>query len=435
MGEEIKFMKILLVEPHLGIKRTWLYRFIFYRSLALEQIAALTPDIHSVDIIDEKFKNIDFTKHYDLVGISCLTCNAIRGYEISDEFRSRGIPVVLGGYHPTALPEEAKMHADSVVIGEAELIWPQLLKDLENKELKPFYKADRFVEGKLIPPAKRSKDNISYNASIQASRGCPTRCKFCAMHFVEGSIFRPRPINIVIEEIKSIKQKNLFFVDASLTINPKNSKNLFKEMIGLNKKFECFGNINVLAKDNELLKLASDAGCTRWLVGIESIFQKNIDDMGKRTNKVKRYEASIRNIKDHGMMVTGLFMFGFDNDIVGIFDSTLEAMYKWDLDNAAFSIVTPYPGTYLFNQLKNEGRIISYDWSRYTEGNVNFIPKNMSPEELLQGIINMNKEYYSYASSMKRCLGSKNLSLSLFINKLWRNLFSTKLFNKELFNY
>ncbi len=428
-------MKILLVEPHLGIKRTWLYRFILYRSLALEQIAALTPDIHSVDIIDEKFKNIDFTKDYDLVGISCLTCNALRGYEISDEFRSRGIPVVLGGYHPTALPEEAKIHADSVVIGEAELIWPQLLKDLENKELKPFYKADKFADGKLIPPAKRNKDNNTFYASIQASRGCPTRCKFCAMHYVEGAIFRSRPINIVIEEIKSIKQKNLFFVDSSLTINPNYSKNLFKEMIGLNKKFECFGNINILAKDNELLKLASDAGCTRWLVGIESIFQKNIDDMGKRTNKVKRYEASIRNIKDHGMMVTGLFMFGFDNDIVDIFGQTLEAMHKWNLDNAAFSIVTPYPGTCLFNQLKKEGRIISYDWSRYTEGNVNFKPKNMSPEELLQGIIKINKEYYSYTSSMKRCLRSKNLSLSLFINKLWRNLFSTKLFNKELFNY
>jgi radical SAM superfamily enzyme YgiQ (UPF0313 family) len=428
-------MKILLVEPHLGVKRNWLYRFFFYQSLALEQIAALTPDSHSVDIIDEKIGTIDFTKKYDLIGISCLTCNVQRGYEIADEFRRQGNIVVLGGYHPTALPEEAKKHADAVVIGEAELLWGQLLNDIENKELKPFYKTEKIVDPEMIPPARRIEHQISSITSIQASRGCPNKCKFCSMHNIERTKFRPRPIENVINEIKSIKGKNLFFVDSSLTINPNYSKSLFQEMVGLNKRFECFGNVDILAKDEELLKLASKAGCISWIVGIESLSQENIDIMGKVTNKVKRYEKSIQNIKNHGMMVTGLFMYGFDNDKTDVFDNTLRSINKWDLDNASFSIVTPYPGTFIFKQLKKEGRITSYDWKRYTEGHVNFKPKHMTSEELLQGIIRINKKYYSFSNQMNRCLGSNNLSPSLIINKVSRNLFSTKLFNKELFNY
>ena len=154
-------MKILLVEPHLGVKRTWLYRFLYYRSLALEQIAAITPEEHSVEIIEETIRKINFDNNYDLVGITSLTCNAIRGYEIANEFRKRGVTVVLGGYHPSALPQEAKQHSDSVVIGEAEYTWPQLLVDFKNKKLKPFYKSDKFVNPEDIPPAKRILTYVS----------------------------------------------------------------------------------------------------------------------------------------------------------------------------------------------------------------------------------------------------------------------------------
>lgn len=428
-------MKILLVEPHLGIKRTWLYRFVYYRSLALEQIAALTPPEHDVEIIEEKFQDVNFNKEYDLVGISCLTCNVIRGYEIADKFRRRNVKVVLGGYHPTALPNEAKQHADSVVLGEAELTWSELLKDFENGTLKPFYQPINFVDPKNIPAPKRSKFRNPMYESIQATRGCPNQCKFCAMQKVEGSIFRPRPISNVIDEIQGIKCKNLFFVDSSMTLNPSYSKSLFQEMKELNKRFECFGNINVLARDNELLKIASDAGCYRWLVGIESISQETINTMSKYTNKVEKYATAIKNIKDHNMMVTGLFMFGFDGDTSDVFNKTLDAMNKWDLDYATFSILTPYPGTPLSEQLKRENRITSYDWYRYTEGNVNFKPKNMTEEQLLEGIKKAASEYYSFSNSLRRCIGSNNLSIPIFKKKVVRNFFSTRLFNKELFEY
>jgi len=426
-------MNILLVEPHLGVKRTWLYRSVYYRSLALEQIAALTPEHHSVEIVEEKYNAINVNQAYDLVGISCFTCNALRGYQIADEFRKRNIPVVLGGYHPSALPQEAKQHADAVVIGEAELVWHHVLHDVEQGKIKPFYTSKTFVDPKEIPAAKHIEGNSPFT-SLQASRGCPFGCKFCAMQNIEGKQFRPRPIDNIIAEIQSIKGKNLFFVDSSLTLNPRFSKSLFQEMKGLHKNFECFGNMNTLAKDDELLSLASTAGCVRWLVGIESISQQILDSMNKRSNDVKKYKTAIKKIRDHGMLVTGLFMFGFDTDTPQTFDNTLQAMYDMDLDSASFSVLTPYPGTQLFTEMDAQGRINTKEWSQYTEGNVVYTPKNMSREELLQGIRQAAMQYYSFSGSMKRCLSSKNLSFPLFIKKASRNFVYTKLFYKELFD-
>ncbi len=427
-------MNILLVEPHLGVRRNWLYQFAYYRSLALEQIAALTPLEHEVEIIEEKSRDIDFSKHYDLVGISCYTCNANRGYAIADTFRAQGIPVVLGGYHPTSMYQEAKMHADSVVIGEADLVWQLLLNDLQQGSLKPFYKANQLISPDKIPAARRIKTQPHAITSIQTSRGCPNRCHFCAMHTVEGVHFRPRPVNNVIEEINSIPNKRLFFADSSLTISPEYSKALFKEMINHGKKFECFGNINVLSKDDEFLKLASEAGCIRWLVGIESISQETINCMKKGTNKVKDYASAIRKVKDYGMLVTGLFMFGFDTDTVMVFESTLKAMRDLNLDTASFSILTPYPGTGVFQDLEASGRILTKNWSLYTEGNLVFQPRQMTREQLLLGTRKAAMEYYSFANSMRRCLHSENLRMTVLMTKIARNFFYTRQFNKELFN-
>lgn len=425
-------MKILLLEPHLGVKRPSLYRFFYYGSLALEQVAALTPSNHDLEIVIETFKEIDFNNNYDLVGISCLTCNAIRGYEIADKFRKRNITVVFGGYHASILPEEVKQHADSVVIGEAEQIWEQLLIDFQNKKLKPFYKSTKFTDPDKIPPPRRITTGKPMYASIQATRGCPNRCKFCAMQMIEGSIFRPRPIKNIVEEIREIKCKNLFFVDSSMTLNPNYSKSLFKEIKEFNKRIECFGNINVFEKDEKFLKLASDAGCFRWLIGIESISQKTINNIGKFTNKVEKYAKAIKNIQDYGMMVTGLFMFGFDSDTKDVFDKTIEAINKWNLDSIACSILTPYPGTPLFYQLKNENRIFTYDWSKYTEGNVNFKPKNFTEKELITGVKKIVSDFYSYSNSIKRCMRSKYLDFPILSRKIIGNFIVSRIFYKEL---
>jgi radical SAM superfamily enzyme YgiQ (UPF0313 family) len=431
----MKAMKILLISPHIGVKKNRLSKFTNYQNLALQQIAALTPDKHEVELINEINKKIDFEEECDIVGISCFTSNSLRGYEIADKFRKREIIVVFGGYHPTALPYEAKQHADSVVVGEAEGTWPQLLIDFENGKLKPFYYQINPVDPRLIPTAKRFNQNKIRNSAIQATRGCPINCEFCAMHLVEGTKFRGRPINNVIEEIQSIKSRGLFFVDASLTINPGYTKALFKEMKGLDKKFSCFGNINVLAKDDELLKLAYEAGCKKWFIGFESVSQETINSINKKTNKIDEYDIAIKKIKNHGMMITGLFMYGFDNDTPKVFNQTLQVLSELHLDSASFSIVTPYPGTYLFKKLDKEGRILTRDWSKYNEGNVVFTPKNMSEKILFQGVKKASMNYYSFSNSFKRCFLKNNSNLSQIRKNFFENFIVSREFYKDLFNY
>ena len=427
-------MKILLVMPHPNPKRSFFSKF-QYPSLTLQQIAGITPREHTVELVDERYKDIDFDKHYDLIGISCLTYNSLRGYEVSKEFRKKGIPVVFGGYHASLIPEEAKQHADSIVIGEAEITWPQLLKDYQNGNMKKIYRNDHVVKAEEIPPARHDIGSYTFWESIQVSRGCPTGCEFCAMNVVEGKVFRGRPIEDVIDEMKKIHAKRIFFADASLTINPKYAKKLFKAMIPLNKKFHCFGNINVLARDKEFIRLSQEAGVEKWYLGIESISQKNIDQAGKGTNKVENYHKAIQNVKDYGMMVTGFFVFGLDFDTPDIFDATLNAIYKWGLDEASFSILTPYPGTPLFKRFNKEGRITNNNWSLYEEGKVNFIPKNMTEEELLEGIQRIAMEFYSVKNNIKRALKIRPFNPVHSLSTFLTNMSIRSFYKREKFNY
>jgi radical SAM superfamily enzyme YgiQ (UPF0313 family) len=426
-------MKILLIMPHPNKKRSIFSRF-SYPSLTLQQVAAITPPEHDVEIVDERYESINFDKKYDLIGISCLTYNSIRGYEIAAMFRKQRIPVVFGGYHASLMPDEVKQYADSVVIGEAELTWPQLLRDYEKGELKPTYRAERLVTPEEIPPARHDIGIYTpFTEAIQASRGCPTGCEFCAMNIVEGRVFRGRPVDVVVEEMKTIKAKRIFFADASLTINPKYSKQLFKRMKELNKKFDCFGNINTLARDDEFLQLAREAGVVKWYLGIESISQANIDQAGKGTNKVDNYAKAIQKIKDHNMQVTGFFIFGLDHDTLDIFDNTLQAIFDWGLDEASFSIITPYPGTRLFERLEREGRIISNDWSRYEEGKINIKPKFMTEKELLDGTRRISFEFFSLKNCIKRSfsndLNPVNITIRLLTNISVRSFYRNEKFS------
>ncbi|RLF59631.1 MAG: B12-binding domain-containing radical SAM protein [Thermoplasmata archaeon] len=394
----------------------------YHKSLSLEMLSAVTPPQHEVTILNTTYKNIDFSGDYDLVGIHCFTCTAPLAYKVADEFRKRGITVVLGGYHPSALPEEAKQHADAVVIGEAEEIWPRLLKDFEKGRLKPFYRQKKPVDPAHIPSQKFSSSK-DFHPAVQATRGCPYQCEFCSQTIINSKkIFRARPIENVVEEIRSIPGNFFIFHDASLTIDPNYTKRLFKELIGVNKYFFCNGNVDVLSKDEELLHLAKEAGCVGWLVGFESLSQASLESVGKKTNKIDNYIKAVEKIHDHRMMVCGTFVFGFDGDTIEVFDRTREFVEISGIDVPDALILTPFPGTPLFKRLEREGRILTRDWSKYDHKHVVFKPKHMTPEELLSNTRELYEEFFSMWNMSKRIIKSIKLGYRPFISVLFSSL-------------
>jgi len=423
-------MKILLVLSHKKPTNSLLNKFIIassYPAFTLEQLVSITPGNHVVEYLDERLRPVDFTWDGDVVGISTTTINATHAYELADEFRRRGKTVVLGGYHPSALPDEAKHHADSVIIGEAETSWPRLLKDLEKNSLKHLYRS-KPVDPTLIPSPTHLPEYDASTGIVQATRGCPYACKYCAVQNVEGCLFRARPIPNVIKEIQRLKQTRFYFADGSMTINSTYTKQLFEAMRELHKRFSCFGNINVLQADEELLRLAREAGCEQWQIGFESISQETLHAIGKKTNTVDKYADAVEKIHEHGMEVMGLFMFGFDTDTTHVFDATLEAVNTMRLERAGFAILTPYPGTALFKELMRKKRILTNDWSKYDLRHVVFQPKNMTVEQLQDGTRSLSKEFYSFSNCLRRSFHGNDWTIHRFMNRMMGDYFLSKFY-------
>ena len=390
------------------------FLFGFGKSLTFPILASLTPGKHQLEFIEGSHNQIDYSGKYDLVAITAVTKHALLAYEIADKFRKKGLTVVIGGWHASALPREVKQHADSVVVGEAELIWPQLLKDLEENKLKSFYISKNPVNPEDIPsPAIRILPKGA-KTTVQATRGCPYNCEFCAIvNMKHRKKFRMRAIEKVIEDIKSLPNKGFFFIDSSLTVNTEYTKELFRQMKPLNKKFYAYGNVDILGKDEELLKLSSDAGCLTWYIGFESISQNTVNSIGKTTNLVNDYISSIKKIHDHGMIIMGSFIFGFDHDTKDVFYKTDEFIRKSRVDIPLLRILTPFPGTRLFNRLDLEGRIISRDWSKYDLDHVVFKPKNMAVEELDIYVKKLRKKQYNLSNNVIRT--ARNIKFGPYI--------------------
>ena len=395
-------------------------------TLHARQIAAITPNKHNVYVLNERYEKIDFDKKYDIVNINFTTSTASRAYEIADRFRKKGVIVVLSGLHPAALPEEAKKHSDSVLLGRGELNWIEFLKDFENNSLKPIYHSIPYSNNITIPPTNINLPGFVMTGAIEATRGCPYGCDFCPEANIDGgSQFYSRPIKDVIEEIKAIPQKTIMFYDSSLTINKEYSKQLFREMKGLGKRFFCNGNSNVLANDIELVNLSKEAGCVSWLIGFESISQKTINEIGKKTNKVLEYEKAIENIHKNGMAVIGCFMFGSDFDKPTIFDETLKVIKKLKIDICDFCVLTPFPGTSIFKKLEKEGRILKKDWASYNLKTIVFKPKQMTLDEIHEGVQKMYTEFYSIPYTTRRILRGLKLGIFPFFLIMARNIVAT----------
>ncbi len=406
-------MKILLVFPRIehGMatyqdKHSWRRILSGYPIITLPHLASVTPPKHQVTILNENYDSIDFNADVDLVGITCYTMTAPRVYTIADEFRKRGKTVVLGGYHPTALPHEAKQHADSVIKGMAEASWPQLLIDFQQRKLKPMYERNQNWDMADIPPIRR--DLISHNpfvGAIQTTRGCSNRCEFCAIRSFCDFGVRQRPIKNVIEEIKQMPNKWFIIHDPHLTQHRKYAQALFKELIRLKirKSWVANGTANVLGKvDDKFLHLAHKSGCVEWFVGFESVSQEALNNIKKTHNKVSDFKRMIRRVHNHGMTIQGGIIFGFDEDTPDIFDTTLEIINDWELDVLEVNILTPYPGTPLYDRLEKEGRITSKDWSKYNQVDVVFKPKQMTEQELYNGARKVAREFYNPVKVLKR---------------------------------
>jgi len=365
----------------------------FRKPLTFSILARLTPVEHSVDLVVGSSCDINYEEPYDLVGITTTTRYALVAYEIADEFRRRGVKVVIGGWHASALPDEAKEHADSVVIGEAEDTWLQLLEDMKNGQL---------------------------------PRGCPNRCEFCSISNMRfGNIFRTRPIEDVVAEIRLLPNKLFVFQDPSLTIDLDYTKQLFKAMNGTNKRFIATGNIDVLGKHDDFLKLASDAGCISWVIGFESVCQESLDHIKKGTNRVSEYITAIEKIHDYGMIIDASFVFGFDHDPLDIFERTDEFVRKSEIDIPFVMRLVPYPGTPIFAKFDAENRILTKDWSKYHPSNVVFQPKKMTPEELLEKSRNLDLKWHKISRCIERNIRSLSIGIHPFFETasmdiIWR---------------
>ena len=405
-------MKILLIHPKLTHgpvtdkdRGTLRAKLLANPEMTLPAVAATIPKKHKIRIIHENFEDIDYSTEYGLVGITCFTMFAPQVYEIADKFRNLGVPVVLGGYHPSALPKEAKQHADSVIIGEAEYTVPRLIEDLEKGRLKPFYKHDGPVKSEDIPPLNRDLLPFkTFTDGIRITRGCPCHCEFCSITYFFKHYYRKRPIKDVIKEIKGLSRKYMYIHDANLTVDLEYGKTLFKAMIRekINKRWLANGNIYILGKDKEFLKLARESGCIGWTVGFESVSQQSLNGVKKQNNKVEQYAGWIKNIKNHEMAINGLFMFGLDYDTPDIFDETLDALNRWEIDAGEFNILTPLPGTPLYKKMESEGRLLTKDWGKYTHAQVVFQPKNMTPKELYEGTKKVVKEFHRIGRMLRR---------------------------------
>ena len=370
-------------------------------SLGLLIIGALTPNIFEIDLIDENIKNIDFDKKYDLVAISLITQQAPRAYFIAGSFRAKGIPVILGGIHPTIMKDEAKAHADSIVVGEVEELWPSVINDFLNKDLKSIYCSNGSIDLSSSPiPRYDLLDFRKYKiAWIQTTRGCPHNCEFCVASNVFGKKYRHKSVQQVIDEVryvKSLSNIQIGFADDNMFVNKRFSYALLEELKKLNINWITQTDISV-GEDDKLLELLKRSGCNSLFIGFESLSKQNLISIDRTSWKFKyidNYSALIKKIQSYGIGVLGAFILGFDEDDESVFSELADFIINNNLYASQITILTPLPGTRLRERLSRENRIISNDWSRYTFLDINYIPMRMSPQRLQEGLYEVFQKVY-----------------------------------------
>jgi len=387
--------------------------------LALAYVAALTPRHWDVILIDEVMEEIPAGLQPDLVALTSLSTTVPRAYELARTYREMGVPVVLGGVHATLFPEEAARHVDVVYQGEAESGWPALIQDFEARDLKPRYQGG-LVSLQGLPRPRRDLYRQDYFLQlISASRGCRHRCEFCSLWKLDGGRYRSRPPEEVWAELhepgwpprrRLWKQRPLLFTDENVFVDREWSLALFRGMarLGLNRPHAVQASLDV-ADDEELLVALRKSGCMTVLIGFESVSEESLRLMRKGVNLkigVDHYKEKIARLHDHGLMSSGTFMFGNDGDDADIFQRTVDFVLDSGMDVAHFGLLTPTPGTDLFDRLGREGRLLytdfPADYRRYDLRTAVFRPRNMSPEKLEEGVLWATKAIGGWSVVLRR---------------------------------
>jgi radical SAM superfamily enzyme YgiQ (UPF0313 family) len=419
-------MKLTLIHPCIGRRigepyiRTWQME-----PLAPAVLAGLTPKDIEVRFYDDRMELIPYDAPTDLVAISVETYTAKRAYQIASIYRRRGVPVVMGGFHATLVPEEVRQYAESIIIGEAEGVWPEVLDDFRYGRLKPVYQ-------KLTrPPLSGLKPDRSIFVGkrylpiglVEAGRGCHFKCEFCAVQSYFDSTQTRRPAEEILEELRQIKKPLIFFVDDNITSNMDQAKAFFRALIPLKIRWVSQASINA-AHDEEFLHLVKASGCQGLLIGFETLNPDNLKQMRKGFNTMKGgYEVALANLRRHGIRLYVTFILGYDEDKGDTFRECLNFAMKHRFYIVAFNHLTPFPGTPLYERLKREGRLLYDPWwlhPDYRYGMVPFAPKGITPEMVKEHCIQARADFYSLSSLLRRSLDFKVNSNNFF---MWSKFF------------
>jgi radical SAM superfamily enzyme YgiQ (UPF0313 family) len=409
--------------------------------LGLGMVAAVTPDSWEVEILDENYESFTLKKA-DLVGLTAFTTTAPRAYEIASEYRKRGITTIMGGTHVSAVPDEALMYVDAVVVGEAEGVWPNVVDDYEQNRLEKVYQGEK-IDPEKLPMARHDLFYPRYNlSSVQTSRGCPMDCEFCSVTSFNGHRYRQRPIEDVLDELAQTPHRRLFFVDDNLIGTSRESKEraiaLFKGMIErkLNKLWGCQSSIN-FADSEEVLRYAAASGCRWVLIGAEAETKDALVNVNKKLNLsvgIENYDGIFRKINKYGISVLGAFIFGLDSDTLADIRYRTDYVISSSANTIQACCLTPLPGTRLMKKLSEEGRLLydNYpeDWQYHDFLRLVFKPKLMGVEEFKREFSNSIRKIYSKNTIIRKSLRAFFRSRSPFLLyfSYWKNSLYRKLY-------
>lgn len=403
-------MRVKMILPALVEAKSPFWRPIKYSlfpPLGLAALAGYLKDDDEAVIQDEHVEELDFDDNPDIVVLQVYITSAYRAYEIADSCRKRGIYVAMGGIHATSMPHEASLHADSVFIGPGEDIWPEFLSDYKNKAPKKIYKSrNRTLTGQ--PKARRDlikKERYLVPNSIVVSRGCPYKCDFCYKEkfFEGGKSFYTKKVDEALQEINSLSGRHLFFLDDHLFANVEFASSLFEGMSGMGRLWQAAGTVESVLK-NGLLEKAVKSGLRSLFIGFENLSKFNLEKHNKYHNLNVNYEDSIKKLRDNGVMINGSFIFGMDDDDESVFERTVDWAVENGIETATFHILTPYPGTALFERLKAQKRIIRTNYNFYDTRHAVFLPSKISPETLENGYWKSYEKFYKWRSILKSAM-------------------------------